>query len=71
MVPIIEEVANEYKDKLKVTKLNIEEAGGIASQYGIMSVPTLFIFKKGKIVEQTIGVVPKQALKKKIEAILS
>ena len=70
IAPVIEEIAKEYDGKLKVTKLNIEEAGSIATQYSIMSVPTLFIFNKGEVVEQIVGVVSKRDLKKKIDAVI-
>lgn len=68
IAPIIEEIAKDYNGKLKVTKLNIEEASNIATQYSIMSVPTLFIFNKGKVVDQIIGAASKRELKKKIDA---
>ena len=70
IAPVIEEIAKEYDGKLKVAKLNIEEAGSIATQYSIMSVPTLFIFNKGEVVEQIVGVVSKRDLKKKIGAVI-
>lgn len=71
MSPIIEDAAKEYSERLKVAKINVEEAGAIASQYSIMSVPTLFIFKNAKVVEQITGAVSKNVLKTKIESALS
>ncbi|MEA3357377.1 MAG: thioredoxin, partial [Patescibacteria group bacterium] len=53
--PIIEEVAVEFGDKVKVCKLNVDEAGETASKYSIMSIPAVFIFKSGEAVERLIG----------------
>ncbi len=58
--PIVEEIAEEYQGKLKTAKLNVDEGRGIALQYGIMSIPTLMIFKDGKKVEEMVGAVPKE-----------
>jgi thioredoxin 1 len=67
--PVLEKIAGEYKGKLKVCKLNIDEHRQIAINYGIMSIPTLHIFKDGQIVDQITGVTPnyESDLKKKIE----
>ncbi len=62
--PIIEELAAELDSaKAKVAKLNVDENGGTAQTYGIMSIPTLAVFKGGKIVEQFVGVQQKDKLK--------
>lgn len=66
VAPVVEEIANEMVGKLKVVKLNTDENYGVAGQYGIMSIPTLGIFKNGKLVEAVIGAVPKQHLVSKI-----
>ncbi len=60
--PIIEEVAKEYADKVKVGKLNVDEAGDVASQYNIISIPTLIVFKDGKPVNQRVGAGSKKAI---------
>lgn len=60
--PIIEEIAREYKDKIKVTKLNIDDYPQVASTYGIMSIPTLLIFKDGKIVDSLVGIISKNQI---------
>ena len=60
--PIVEEVANDYKGKLKVCKVNVDENNTLASQYGIMSIPTIKFFKDGKIVGELIGAAPKVAI---------
>ena len=57
--PVIEEIAKEYQGKLKVGKLNVDEASKMASVYGVMSIPTIAIFKKGKIIDTVVGVRPK------------
>jgi thioredoxin 1 len=71
VAPIIEELAKEYQGRLKIGKLNVEENSKTATHYGIMSVPTLIFFKKGRIIEQVVGVLGKAELKKKIEENLS
>ena len=58
--PIIEQIASEYQDKLKVVKVNVDENTELASQYDIMSIPTVYLFKDGKKVDVMIGVRPKQ-----------
>ena len=70
VAPLIEETAKEYDGKIKVCKLNVDEGQSTASTYGIMSIPTLMIFKGGKVVEQVTGAVTKQQLKAKLESIL-
>ena len=67
VAPIIETIAKEYKGKLKVCKLNVDEAPETASDYGIMSIPTLLIFKKGKVVDKIIGALPKTELEAAIK----
>ena len=65
--PIVETIAKEYKGRLKVCKLNVDEASETASSYGVMSIPTLVIFKKGKIVDKIVGAVPKTELEAAIK----
>ncbi|MCM8757995.1 MAG: thioredoxin [Candidatus Omnitrophica bacterium] len=67
IAPIVEEIAKEYKDKIKVAKLNVEDYPSIASRFGIMSIPTLIIFKDGKAVESLIGVVSKNQIISRIK----
>ncbi len=68
MGPVIEEVAKDLAGKLKVGKLNVEEAQDIAGEYNVMSIPTLIVFKNGKAVDQFVGAMPKELLIKKIQA---
>ena len=67
IAPILEELAKEYDKKLKIAKISVEDSPKTATQYGIMSVPTLMFFKKGKVRAQFIGALNKPELKKKIE----
>ena len=62
LMPIVEEVAGEMADKLKVVKLNIEEAPEVPTKYGLRGVPTLMIFKGGKVVDTRVGGMPKSQL---------
>ena len=55
VAPIIENLANEYAGKLKVGKVNVDDEGILASEYGIVSIPTVIIFVNGKPVEKVIG----------------
>jgi thioredoxin 1 len=73
VAPVVEEIALEYRDKIKVVKLNTDENSETASQYGIRSIPTLMIFKEGqKVVEGTVvGAVPKSTLANTLDKILA
>ena len=63
MGPVIEELAKEIADKAKVGKLNVDENPDTSSKYGIMSIPSLKIFKDGKVVQEFVGVQSKDTLK--------
>ncbi|MCK5287749.1 MAG: thioredoxin [Candidatus Omnitrophica bacterium] len=67
VAPVIEEIAQEYKEKLKVCKINVDEASNTASQYGVMSIPTIAVFKNGKVVNKTVGALSKNELETMIE----
>ena len=61
VVPIVEEIADERPD-IKVGKINVDEEAELASQFGIMSIPTLVVIEKGKIVNQAMGARPKEGI---------
>jgi len=65
--PIVEELAKEFAGRVKVTKLNVDESPATPSQYGVRGIPTLILFKDGKILDQIVGAVPKARLKAMIE----
>jgi len=60
--PVVEEIAKEYEGKLKVCKVNVDESPGIATQYRIMSIPTIMLFKNGEVADKVIGALPKENL---------
>jgi len=68
--PVLEKIAQQYQGRLKVCKLNVDEARQTAMRYGIRSIPTLNFYKDGEVVDQMIGVTPNYEfdLKKKIES---
>lgn len=65
MAPILDELAAEHPE-LKVGKVNVDEEGQLAAKFGIMSIPTLLVFKKGTLAGKTVGVTPKEELIKMI-----
>jgi len=65
--PVVEELATEYQGKLKVCKVDVDQAPNTASEYGVMSIPTIAIFKNGEVVDKLVGAVPKASLVEKIE----
>ncbi len=68
IAPSISKIADKYPEKLKVCKLNVDDSPQTSADYGIMSIPTLIIFKKGKITDKIIGALPEAALEEKIKA---
>jgi thioredoxin 1 len=69
--PIVEELAREYDGKLKVARVDVDKNNQIASQFRIMSIPSLLFFKNGEKVDQVIGAVPKEQLTDKIDSIIA
>ena len=70
VAPILEEIANENSEKIKVVKLNTDEDPSIAMKYGITSIPTMNVYVNGQVVKTIIGAKPKPALLKELEAYL-
>ena len=67
VAPVVEELAEDYDGRLKVTKVDVDSSPLTAGTYGIRSIPTLLLFKDGKPVNQVVGAVPKQVLQEKID----
>jgi len=70
IAPVIEEIATEFEGKIKIGKVNVVEAQGIATKYGIMSIPTLMVFKDGAIVDQIVGALGKEQLSSRLNQYL-
>jgi len=68
--PIIEELATEYEGKIKVGKVNVDQ-NQVAGDYGIMSIPSVLLFKNGQVVKQMVGAQSKDSYKKEIDSVLS
>ena len=67
IAPVVEELAESYDGQMKFAKVDVDENQTYASQFGIRSIPTLLIFKEGKVVDQIIGAVPKGVLEGKVK----
>ncbi|MBN1522417.1 MAG: thioredoxin [Candidatus Aureabacteria bacterium] len=67
VAPAVEEISKKYADSLKVCKLNVDDAPMIATQFGVMSIPMLGIFKEGQLVDEIIGAVPQNVIEDKIK----
>jgi thioredoxin 1 len=68
MTPTVDAIAADYVGRVKVGKVNVDENGGTAMRYNIRGIPTLLLFKGGKIVEQKVGAVGKTDVQKMIDA---
>lgn len=71
IAPIIEELASEYEGRVKIGKMDVDHNHMTPHAFGIRSIPTLLVFKDGRVVDQVIGAVPKKVLVEKLEAQLS
>ena len=67
MGPVIKELADEFQARAVVAKVDVDNNPEIAAQYGIRSIPTLMIFQKGEVVDQSVGTMPKKVLAQKLE----
>jgi len=67
VAPILEEIAKEHADKIRVVKLNIDENPTVSQQAGVLQIPTLNVYKDGEVVKQIIGAKPKSALLREIK----
>lgn len=66
IAPVVEELAKEYDGKLRVGKVDVDSNQQMAMQFGVRSIPTLLIFKNGRVVDQIVGAVPKRMLAEKV-----
>ena len=67
MEPVLEELASEYKDKVKVAKLNVDDNQVVASNYEILSIPTMIVFQNGEIKKRLVGALPKKRLEEELK----
>jgi thioredoxin 1 len=70
IAPAVEELAREYKGKLKVAKLDIDQHQGVPQKFGIRSIPTLLIFKGGRVVDTIVGAVPRSKLVESVQKVI-
>ena len=70
IAPTLEELSKEWAGKVKILKVNVDESPDLAQEFGIRSIPTLLLFKSGKVEQQLVGAMSKSALKSKIETSL-
>jgi thioredoxin 1 len=70
IAPILDEMAKEYEGRLAIGKLNTDDNPRTPMQFGVMSIPTLLVFKQGKLVNQIVGAVPKKDIVAKVEPLL-
>ena len=68
VAPVVEQLAHEYKDKVVIGKVDVDNNPEVAMQYGIRSIPTILFIKGGKVVDKQVGAVPKNVLEAKIKA---
>jgi len=69
--PVVEELSNDYKGKVKFVKVNVDEANELASKFNVFSIPTLIILNKGELVSQQVGAASKEPYKSMIDRALS
>lgn len=62
LAPLIEEIAKEFTEKIKVAKINVDDNGKVPAEFGIMSIPTILLFKEGEVVNRLVGYQPKEQI---------
>jgi thioredoxin 1 len=70
IAPVLRDLARDYKDKIKIAKIDVDAEGELAQQFNIVSIPTILVFSKGQVVKQQIGAVPRPALEKMIKDVI-
>ena len=68
IAPILEELATELDGKVQIAKVNVDDNNEVAGEYGVRAIPTMLLFKGGRLVDQIVGLLPKAALKEKLLA---
>lgn len=68
ITPVLEELATELEGQVAIAKVNVDDNNAIAAEYGIRAIPTMLLFKGGQMVDQIVGMMPKDALKSKLLA---
>ncbi len=71
IAPIVDGLAETFAGKLKVAKVNVDENGATPSRYGVRGIPTLLLFKGGKVADQIVGYVPKNVIEEKVQRLLA
>ena len=71
VAPAVEELAKQYKGKVKIAKMDVDEHQQVPQQYGIRSIPTLLVFKGGRVVDTIVGAVPKSKLEDSLKKAMS
>lgn len=71
IAPAVEEMSQKYAGRLKVVKLDVDNNQKTATNYGIRSIPTLLLFKGGKVVDQIVGAVPKSRIQERVDRVLA
>lgn len=67
IAPVIEELAEDFKGKAKICKLNVDENGQTAQEYGVMSIPTMILYKNGQEIDRLVGFMPKANIAQKLD----
>jgi thioredoxin 1 len=67
---VLDELNNDYDDKILIGKVNVDEQGSLAMKYGIRNIPTLLFFKNGQLIDKQVGSVPRKVLEEKLKSIL-
>lgn len=67
IAPLVDEIAAQYKGRVRVAKMNVDENQSTPGKYGVRGIPTLILFKDGKVVDQLVGAVPKSQIKELVE----
>src|SRR5438445_8594484 len=69
LIPVLDELAEEYGSRVKIGKVNIDEQQGLAAEYGIRAIPTLLLFNQGQVAEQIVGLKSKRDLKASLDQV--